>query len=159
MRYPTVRLLPDFRPSAFIMSAPVGVVIVLVGIEILSGRGVKQLARLELRAVAALAGIGFDDPGAIAMQNMFTLCARIARQTEGDTVAQRRAEHGQGNPGVATGRVENRLSLIEKAAPLGIENHRQGWTILDRTTWIEIFGLGQDFDAGRQRPTDAQQTN
>src|SRR6266542_6482236 len=130
MRYPAFRLLPDFWPSAFIMGAPIGVVVVLIGIEILSRRGCKQLASFDLRAIASLAGIGFDDPGAITLQNMFAFAARITRQTERHAVTKCGAEHGEGNAGVAAGGVENGFSLIQETSPLGIHNHCQGRTIL-----------------------------
>src|SRR5205823_3413055 len=52
---------PDFRSGAFIVCAPVGFVVVLIGIKVLAWVSFKQLARHQLRAVSGEQRIGFND--------------------------------------------------------------------------------------------------
>src|SRR5207245_4566251 len=58
-------LREDFYRSALVMSAPVGRIRVLVGIEVLAGILRDELADKEDRAVRALAGLAINDLGAV----------------------------------------------------------------------------------------------
>src|SRR5260370_4932623 len=107
MGYATFSLLPDFRSRALIMGAPIGIVVVLVGIEILSRRSCEQLASFGLRTITSLAGISFNNFRAIAVENMFAFDARVTRQTKSDAVTQRYAVHREGNAGVSAAGVQN----------------------------------------------------
>src|SRR5687767_3039262 len=80
MRHLAGRLLPDLIGGRFVMSTPVSVVVVLIGIEILPGmRGVK-LARDLLSAVGREHWICFDDFDVVIAQDPFALIAGVLRQ-------------------------------------------------------------------------------
>ena len=81
MRDATVRLLPDLGRRSFVMRQPVGVVVVLIGIEILVGVAGEDLARDELRTVSHKHRIGFNDLNSITTKDSFARQARILRQT------------------------------------------------------------------------------
>ena len=72
MRDAPRRLHPDFiRCSVVVMRAPVVLVGVLIGIEILLRFGSRNLLRLADSAVRAFTGVGVDDIGAIGAKNPF----------------------------------------------------------------------------------------
>src|SRR5205807_5346103 len=68
MRDPTFRLLPDFISGAMVMSLPVRVVRVLVGVVIQIRMLGVELARHADRAVRALARIGIEDVCPVSLQ-------------------------------------------------------------------------------------------
>jgi hypothetical protein len=65
-----------------IVSLPVGLVRILVGIEILIGMLSRQLARHADRTVGAVPGIGIKDVGAVALKNLLALARNVFRRRE-----------------------------------------------------------------------------
>ena len=77
MRDASLGLLPDFVGGAVIVSLPVGVVGILVGVEILIGMFGGEFAGHANGAVGTVGGIGVNNVGAVAVQNLFALARNI----------------------------------------------------------------------------------
>src|SRR5207245_1992438 len=140
-------LREDFYRRTLVMSAPVGRIRVLVGIEVLAGILRDELADKEDRAVRALAGLAINDLGAVGRDQGLALGAHIARHYELDAVTLGRADQRICDAGVAGGRVDDRLLVRERATPLAVLDHRERRAILDRSARVEPLGLGVDLEA------------
>ncbi len=99
-------LVPDLVGGGAVVRAPVFVVGVLVGVEVAVGFGGGQLAGFADGAVGAVGGVGPDDLGSVGGEKALALGRDVGGHAEGDGEAQRRAEHGVGDAGVAAGGVE-----------------------------------------------------
>ncbi len=140
------------------MGQPVGIVVVLIGIEIFVRVAGEDLTRDELRAVSQKHRIGFDDLNSITTEDSFPRQARILRQTNLDAVPTGSADHGVRDAGVPAGRVDDRHSGFEFATAFAFQNHRQRRAILDRSTGIEMLCLGKDLNARAQLSVEKSQS-
>ena len=61
MSHAAFGLFPDFRSSAFVMRAPVSVIIILIRVEVFSGVAPGHLARQRLGAIRTLQRIRLND--------------------------------------------------------------------------------------------------
>src|SRR5437660_1543035 len=131
MRDASFSLLPDFLPRTFIVSEPVGVIIVLVRIEIPGRIAGGHFASYSLCAVRTLHWIRFDRLCPQNLQHTFALDAGVGRQTDSHRISAGRTDHGIGNSSIATGSIENYFARVKAAAALTIQNHGQGRTVFD----------------------------
>ena len=99
-------LLPDFVGGGAVVGLPVLLVAVLVGVEVAVGLGSGQGAGLADGAVGAVGGVGPDDLGAVGGEDVFALRRDVGGHAERDGKAQRGAQHGVGDAGVAAGGVQ-----------------------------------------------------
>ena len=130
------------------MRFPVGRVVVLVGVEVAVGIGLVDLAAHADGAVGAFAGIAEDHLRAVGFQDAFALDGGVGRQAQLDLVAAIGADHGVGDAGVAAGGVQDDALGIQAAGALAIQDHVEGGAVLHGAAGVEVFGLGEDLDAG-----------
>ena len=64
-----------------------------------------------------------------------------------DGEAERRAEHGEGDAGVAAGGVEQGFAGSEQAAGAGIADHGRGGAVFDAAAGVGPLRFGQQRDA------------
>src|SRR5438552_16189646 len=102
-------LLPDFVGCAMVVSLPVGVVGILVGIKIFVRLTSVDFASRSNRSVRAVARIGVDNVGAIGMQDALALRRNVLRHTQRDRKAFGGSDHRVGDSGVSAGGVEQSL--------------------------------------------------
>src|SRR3954469_4504349 len=88
-----VRLPPDFRAGGFVVGPPVGVVVVLVGVEKVLRIFIDQTPNHALRAVGALLRVGEDKLRTIRLERLLTLWAGVSRKREGDAIAALGGDH------------------------------------------------------------------
>ncbi len=69
-----------------------------------------------------------------------------------DRIAERRADHRQRDPGVARGRIDDRLAGPQLAAFEPDLDHVARGAVLDRAAGVEALELGEDPHAGRNQP-------
>src|SRR5436190_2818949 len=141
MGHPAIRLPPDLVCGRRVMSLPVRVIVVLIGIEVPVGIFLGKLARNSLRSVGSLKRICLNDLGTETSLDMFSRVARILRQGKRHVVATRRSDHRVSNSRVAAGRVENCLVERQLAASLAGEDHCKRRTVLYGTARIHIFSF------------------
>ena len=140
-------LLPDLRAGGAVVGEPVGVVGVLIDVAEAIWIVAGQLASASNGAVGALAGVGPIHFSPVGTQNPLALRGDVGRHGELDGKAERRAEHGEGNSGVAAGGVEQSLARPEQAAVADIGNHGCGGAVFDAAAGIGPLGLGEERDA------------
>src|SRR2546426_283951 len=148
--YSSFGLLPDFATGAFVMRAPVGVVIILIRVEIFCSIARGHLASDRLRAVRALQRICFNNFRAVNSQNALALFARVRRQTERHRISARGPQHGISDSGISTRRVQNDFAWIKSAAALSLENHRQSGAVFNGSSRIHMLSFDEDLDASRK---------
>ena len=93
-----------------VVSLPVGVVGVLIGvvIDIRMFRG--QFARHADRAIGSIGWVGVQDVGAVCMQDALALDRYILRHAQRHRETLRRTEHGISNSSVAAGRIQQNFT-------------------------------------------------
>ena len=79
---------------------------------------------------------------------MFAFGRGAGGKAELDAVAERGADHGVGDSGVAAGRVENYFAGAQLAGAFAFANHGIGGAILHGAAGIEPFRFGVKFDVG-----------
>ena len=146
MRDLAVRLLPDFRRRGRIVRGGIGRIAVLVRIKIFLRLGGKNFADAADRSVSAFVARRNYQFHAIHRQDLFSLRGRARRKTQLHAIAERRADHSVGNPGVAAGRVKNHLAGPQVPVALADADHRIGRAVFHRTSRIEPLRLGINFD-------------
>src|SRR5262249_59866573 len=82
-------LLEYWNAGRFVMGAPVGRIVVLIGVKILVGIGRHDFAHGQDRAVRAGERIGQDKLRAVSLQNSLPLFAGVFREAEFDAVTKR----------------------------------------------------------------------
>mmetsp|Transcript_11116 Transcript_11116/g.21568 ORF Transcript_11116/g.21568 Transcript_11116/m.21568 type:complete len:259 (-) Transcript_11116:95-871(-) len=146
-RHPVVKLLAlkvveDLLAGGGLVELPVGLVLELVAEE--PAVLLAQLLRLAHHA-RALARLGCHNH----------LCAEHAHESppldgeglgHGDDalVAALRADHGDGDAGIARGGLDHRVARLEHAALLRVLDDREGQPVLDRRERVEKLALGVD---------------
>src|SRR4029077_21109494 len=106
----SLRLLPDLVGRAMVVSLPVGVVGILVGVVIKIRMLDIEFARHADRAIGSVAGICIDDVRAVGVQDSLPFLRNIFRHAERNWNALGGADHGVGNASVAAGGVEQNLA-------------------------------------------------
>ena len=145
MRHFSLRLLPDLLGGRVVVGLPIVGIVVLVGHE--KALRILLIASLGLKdgAVRTLQRIGQNDACAISLSDA-PFFARVFRDHKLHGVAERRPDHGIGNPGIAGGRVYNDLLSSEFLFPYSFLDHVPSRAVLDATSGVGKLGLSQDFD-------------
>ena len=117
---PAGGLLPDLGAGGVVVGQPVGVVGVLVDVAEAVGVVAGQFAGAANGAVGALVGIGPLHASAVGAENALALRRDVGGHGELDGKAEGRAEHGEGDAGVAAAGVEEGLAGDEQAAVAGV---------------------------------------
>ena len=141
-------LFPDFVRRGLIMGAPIGRVAVLIHIKIPARLGGDNFLRAQNRSVRAFIARRDDQLGAKSLQNFLALFARARRQAKFHAIAQRRGNHGVGDPGISAGRVQDGLARLQLPRPFRFANHFQRGPVLYRAARIEPFRLAEKFHIG-----------
>ena len=97
------RLLENLGSGSQVMGAPVGGVVILVGVEIKAGIFLGQNPHPANGAVGAFHGVGVNNIRAIGFQNALALHAHIGGHAEFHAVVPGRADHRVGDAGIAGG--------------------------------------------------------
>jgi len=142
-----------------IVGQPVGGVVVLGCVEVTLRLAGKQVFGGQHGAIGAVLRRGQHDLRPVGAQNLDALRAGVFRQKELDGVAARRAEHGQGDAGVAAGALQDRLAGVEQAGGLGLADDIERGAILDAPAGVVPFRLGVDGDGLRQAAGDPLQAD
>ena len=130
------------------MGAPVVVVGVLVGVEVVSGVG-GELAGDADGAVGAVGRVGKDDIGAVGGEDAFALDGNISGHAEQYTEAQRCAEHGVGDAGVAAGGVEEDFPGASWPVRCGFADDAGGGAVFDAAAGVVPLGFTEQMNAGK----------
>ena len=141
-------LFDDFRPGCVVVRLPVGVVIVLIGIEVAVGVGFHDFPDGTDSAVGAFVSRCQDKLSPVCLQDALAFDRGIQRQAELDLITLCRADHGISDTGVAAGSVDQGLSRLELPRLFRLQNHVQGSPVLDGSAGIEILGFRVNFDPG-----------
>src|SRR5580704_7244335 len=142
-------LLPDFIGCAMVVSLPVGVVGILVGVEIFFRSIREKFTGFADCAVRAVGGIGINDVGAVGVQNVFALDGDVLRHAERDRETFGGGDHGIGDAGVTAGGIEQSFAGGEFSAGASLGYDVGSGTVFDRASGIEPLGFAQDLDAGQ----------
>ena len=81
-------------------------------------------------------------------QHVFFLLGLRFGDHDHRAIAQRRTDNRKANPGIARRALDNRAPRPQRAACLGIPDHGQGRTILDRLARIHELGFAINIAAG-----------
>ena len=136
--------------GAVVVGERVRLVAVLVG-HVVGGVLLGHLERELDRAVGALRSLRVDDLGSVHLQELGALGGDVVGHHGLQRVALATADHRQRDPGVAGGRLEDRLSRRDQALGLGPVDHRLGDAILDRAGRIAALELREDPHPGPRR--------
>ncbi len=125
---------------------PVGRVAVLIGIEIFFGIGGDHFFHFTDRAIGAFVAGSDDQFGSECAEDFLALMRSAVRQAQRDAVAERRANHGVSDAGIAAGGIDDAFAGRQLAGSEAGLDHAQGRAILDRASWIEPFRLSGKLD-------------
>jgi hypothetical protein len=126
---------------------------VLVDVRKAVRLGVGELARSEPCSVRALGGIGHDDLRAVGVEDALALGPGRRGQAEGHSEAERGAQHGVGNAGVAARGVEEPPARQE-TAPVRVNNDPSRGAILHAAAGILRLELRVHGDAFRRETAE-----
>src|SRR5690348_7020917 len=129
MRNPPLGLLPDFIGGHGIVSFPVGLIGILVGVEVLVGVGLSERASHADRAVGTVPGIRINNVGAVALQDLLALAGDVFGHAERDRESLGSTEHRISNTSIAAGGVEKNLSRTKMSSAAGFGNDVGGGTV------------------------------
>src|SRR5579863_1791167 len=102
-----VRLLPDFRGGCGVMRGGICGIAVLVRIEIFFAIGFVDFAHAADGAVGAFVTWSVDDVYSVGCEDVFAFWGGAGGKAEFYAIAERGADHGVGDAGIAAGRVED----------------------------------------------------
>ena len=100
----------------------------------------------SLQSVPGVTGAHFGSQHA---HQLAALHREGLRHADDAVVAALGADHGDGDAGVARGRLDHRHARLELAALLGGVDDCESQAVLDRREWVEILALGVELDALR----------
>ena len=137
----------DLGARALVVGPGIGLVAVLEG---------HEPARVALRhpqgephgAVRPFRGRGEDEPRAVELEQLAALGGRVLGEDAGEGIALELRHHGERDPGVAAGRLEELAPGLELAGGLCGLDHRLGYPVLDRARWVLALELRVEPDAG-----------
>src|SRR5262249_50760367 len=121
---------------------------VLIGLEVLLGILVQDLAAQADRAVRALQRIAVGDFRAVGVDDALALRAYVRRHDELDRIAEHAADHRERDAGVARGGADDGFPRRELPAVDSLLDHLERRTVFDRATGVEAFELRENFHAG-----------
>ena len=142
-----VELLEDLERRAVVVRERVGLVAVLVG-HVVRGVVLGQVEGHLDGAVRALGALRVDDLGAIHPQQLGALGSDVVGHHDLQRVALARADHRERDPGVARGRLEDRLTGPDQALLLGVLDQRPRDAVLDGARRVARLELGPEPHAG-----------
>ena len=108
-------LLPNLVGGGVVVRLPVRGIAVLVGIEIFLGIGGDNLVNTADRAVGAFVAGSDHELRAKRGEDAFAFVRGAVGKAEFYGIAERRADHGVGDAGVAAGGVDDRFAWAERA--------------------------------------------
>ncbi len=95
-------------------------------------------------------GRSHDDLGSIGGEEVSLLLRHLVRNRANDAIPANRADHGEANPGVSRGRLDNRPTGSEKAGLLGCVDHRNGDSLFDGSAGVHVLDLGHQIARGME---------
>jgi len=143
-------LFEDLRAGGVVVSLPVVVVGVLVGVPVAVRFFGGEPLCLEDGGVIAFHRIGGDDLGTVRDDTGETLAAGVCGNHQGHADAGGGAEHRIGDAGVAGRRIEQASAVVEVATADGGDHHSSDGAVLDRAARVELLQLGEQPRARRQ---------
>ena len=105
------------------------------------------------RAVRTEGAGGIDHLRAVQRGHLAALVRDVVRHDERDAVALATADHREGDPGVARGRLQDDRVLVEELAPFQVLDQVLRDAILDRARRVEHLELGEQVHARVRRHT------
>ena len=147
MRDPAAGLGPDLRAGAELVREPVRRVGVLIDVDIPLGIRGRAPLRLTDRAVGPGERVREDDLRAERASDALSLERDLVGHAELQRMAADRADHREGDAGVAAGRVEHEPAADEPAAFLRIDDHPKPRAVLHAPTGVGALELRPDLAA------------
>ena len=138
---------PDLLGRGPLVDGRIGRVLELLGHEEVAV-ALGDLGGLGDGPAHAVGAGGQHQLGAVAPQQHPALLAHGLRHGEDALVAAGGAHHGQGDAGVAAGRLHDGGARRQQAGLLGGVDHRDGDAVLDAAGRVEELELGRDPGAG-----------
>ena len=143
-----LRLAPDFRGSGGVVRGGIRGIAVLVRIEIFFAIGFVDFADAADGAVGAFVSRRIDDFDAVGCEDVFAFGRGAGGKAEFHSIAERGADHGVGDAGVAAGRVEDYFAGAQVAGAFAGADHGIGGAVFHGAAGIEPFGFGVKFHVG-----------
>ena len=128
---------------------------VLIRFEIALGLRLQPLPTQLQGAIRAVHGATENHFCPIRGDDFFSLYTDIGWDAQLNRVAQHGSDHGQRNPGIPGGGIENNLVRGQRAVLNPFLEHAQRGAIFDRSTGIKTFEFGIDPDAWRNVRTQS----
>ena len=156
-------LVPDLRACSLEMGAAVGGVVELVGVEGPVGLALIQLGGEAAREMDEMVGAGeggridLDQAGAVQADGLLLFLALAARHDDDDGMAERGADEGQADAGIARRAFHDRAAGPQGAGGLRVEDQAARGAVLHRSARVEKLCLAQDLAArcgGRRAQAD-----
>ena len=148
MRDAAFGLIPDFVGGAVIVGLPVRGIAVLIGIKIFFRIGGDDFVDFANGAVGGFVARSHDEFGAERGEDALAFVRSAVGQSEFDGIAERGADHGVGDAGVAAGGVDDGFAGSESAGFQAGLDHAECGAVFDGAAGIEPFGFGGEFDVG-----------
>ena len=152
-----IGVVPDFGAGGLLVDGRIGGILELLGQEIFLGVGGGDVLGARDGAFHAFGAGGENQVGAQSGQHAAAFDAHGLRHGEGELVAARGGDIGQGDAGVAAGGLDDFDAGLEQAALFGIPDHGGADAALDGVGGVAAFDLGQDGGLGALR--DAVQSH
>jgi len=109
-------------------------------------------SRPEVAHVVVGVGVGnrvdLDQLGAHQPDRVLLLLALGARDHDGGAIAERTADHGQTDAGVARGALDDPPARLQQAAPLGVADNPERGAVLNRLPRVQELRLAQNLASG-----------
>ena len=156
MSQASLGLRQDLGSGRGVVRAPVGIVVVLIGVEVTLRIGRIEPASLGDRSVGTVHRARQHDFGAVHLQHSQPLGRDILGHAEHQPVPSCGRDHRVGNPGISRRRIEDGGARTQHAAPFAILHDRVGSAIFDGSTRVLEFRLGKDLHTARARCQAAQ---
>src|SRR5580698_7919226 len=150
-------LLPNLIRGGAVVRLPIGRIAVLIRVKVFFRFGRNNLMNPPNRSIRTLVAGRDHQLGSKSTKNALALVGGAVRQAKLHAVAKRRADHGVGNPRIATGGIDDGLAKPQITARQTGLDHAQRRPVLDRTTGVEPLGLGIELHIG-EFATDSRKT-
>ena len=138
-----VGVADDLLGGGLAVDLDVRLVLELTGQDRARGLG-EDLLGLRDRALHAAGGVGEDELGAVCLQQQPALDGHGGRHGEDDLVSTCRADHREGDAGVAARRLDDRAAGVQLAGCLGGIDDRDAQAILDAGGGVVELELRQN---------------